>query len=105
VSSLALLALAGCGGSSSASLGRVAFQRQLSGQFYAIELPRGFTLPAMATDAAFFKQSMPLAWDQIRDGAMADRLLADFNANNAQWQELPKYKQDLLWRPQAEPPL
>jgi hypothetical protein len=31
-------------------------------------------------------------------------VIADFNANRDQWQELPAYKRAMLWRPRPEPP-
>jgi hypothetical protein len=107
IAAIAWIGLAGCSGADSVPV-RVAYKRQIAGQFYAIELRRDFTLPTKGENAAYFKQSMPLAWDQLRglrDGGQIDRLLADFNENNALWQLMPKYQQDLLWRPQFEPPI
>lgn len=103
--SIALIALSGCKGMAAGAPGRIAFQRQLSGQIYAIELSRDFTVPVTAADAAFFKQIAPLEWDRVRDQAVIDRVVTDFNANRAQWQELPPYKRDLLWHSPPEPPL
>lgn len=98
----ALIALAGCSGNA-ASAGWVAFQRR--GQGYAIDLNRGFSMPVAAHDATVFKQIAPLEWTPVRDAAVIDRVLADFNANRDQWQELPPYKRAMLWHPRPEPPL
>ena len=106
IGALAWIGLAGCNAMDVPV--RDAYQRQIAGQYYAIELQRGFTLPTKGESAAYFKQSMPLAWDQLyglRDGGQTNWLLDDFNKNNALWKKMPKYQQDLLWRPQFEPPL
>lgn len=106
VGAIAWIGLAGC--SAMDVPVRDAYQRQIAGQYYAIELQRGFTLPTKGESAAYFKQSMPLAWDQLyglRNGGQTNWLLDDFNKNNALWKKMPKYQQDLLWRPQFEPPL
>jgi hypothetical protein len=102
--SIALVALAGCSGSFANAPVWVAFQRELSGDVYAIELPRGFAIPVAAADAFVFKQLAPVEWDRVRDQAVINQVLADFNANRARWQDLSPSERDLLWLPRPEPP-
>jgi hypothetical protein len=97
---LALLALAGCSGTTA---GRVAYQRDSQG--YAIEMDRGLTRPVAAGDVIMFKRVAPVEWNQVRDGAVIERVLADFNAHPDEWRELPAYRREMLWRPRPEAPL
>jgi hypothetical protein len=101
---MALIALGGCSGPFANVPVWVAFQRTLSGDVYAIELRRGFTIPVAASDVYVFKQLAPLEWDRVRDQAAIDPVLADFNANRARWQDLSPSERDLLWLPRPEPP-
>jgi hypothetical protein len=100
---LMTVGLTGCGGRYSRA--RTAYQRELFGQIYAIELASGQVLPIKAENVAFFKQIAPLEWQRVRDQATIDRIVADYNANPGLWREMPPFRQEQLWRPRPEPPL
>lgn len=95
------LVLAGCAGPMGGPA-RVAFQRSLYGQVYAIDLGSGFSLPATAEQVSVFRQVGPLEWDRVRDAQTIERVVADFNANRDGWRRMPAYSRNLLWsRPEA----
>jgi hypothetical protein len=103
IGSLIFLGLAGCDLFNSP--GSVAFERQFGADGYAIDLQRGFSRPVMAGDVTVFKQGAPHEWNRVQDPAVAQRMVNDFNANPDQWREMPDYREQELWFPQAEPPL
>ncbi|MFZ5789486.1 MAG: hypothetical protein ACOY3L_02195 [Pseudomonadota bacterium] len=95
------LVLAGCAGPMGGPA-RVAFQRSLYGQVYAIDLGWGFSLPVTAEQASVFRQVGPLEWYQVRDAQTIERVVADFNAHHDAWRQMPAYSRNLLWhRPEA----
>lgn len=103
VSALSLLGLAGC--SAFNNPGSVAYARWFRQDYYAIDLQRGFVRPVTADDVAVFKQGAPQEWNRVRDPAMVQRMVDDFNASPGQWREMPDYQEQLLWYPPGEPPL
>jgi hypothetical protein len=103
VGCLALFGLAGCGVLNSP--GSVAYARWSGYDYYAIDLQRGFSRPVSAEDVAVFKQGAPQEWNRVRDPAMVQRMVDDFNANPGQWREMADYQEQLLWYPPGEPPL
>jgi hypothetical protein len=100
---LSLLGLAGC--SAFDSPGNIAYARWFSHDQYAIDLQRGFVRPVSVDDVALFKQGAPQEWNRVRDPAMVQRMVSDFNLNPGQWREMSDYEEQLLWFPPAEPPL
>ena len=95
--------LAGCGLFDNP--GYVAYARWFGNDYYAIDLQRGVSRPVTTGDVTVFKQSAPQEWNRVQDPAMAARMVSDFNANPARWEEMSSYDEHRLWLPPPEPPL